>query len=120
MKTLKSWKLNRDEVAISCGRNVGNTFKVYCAKILPLVKFGKPKETIVSINKSCFINAGKCKPSLSSRVVTRNYLVYPLSKYSNITASEKYPVRHGTKLILSIRSETNVDNITIKQKKGAD
>lgn len=120
MKTLKSWKLNRDEVAISCGDNVGTIFKVYCAKILPLIKFDKPKETTVAISKSCFINSSKCKPSLSSKVTVRNYLVYPLSSYNTILATKRYPITHGTKLVLSIKSETNVDNISVRKKKGKE
>ena len=110
MKTLKSWKLNRNEVALSCGKNSGTSIKVYSARIIPLVKFGKPKEKTVAINKTCFINASKCKPSLSSKVTVRNYLIYPVSGDVSLST-----IKHKTKLTLRVPSETNVDDITVTQ-----
>lgn len=108
MGNTRKWSLNTSETGKACGLNNGDTFKVYVAKILPLVSFAKPKEKTVAIRKTCFINADKCKPSISTKVKTRNYLNIPLSTNANIDC-----VKHGTKLKLTVQNK-NIDKIYVE------
>lgn len=84
MSNLKSWKLGNTEVGKSCGYNSGNRFRVYVGKILPMIPFGSPSSKSVALNKNCFCNNNACKPSISSNVITRNYIDIPLANNANI------------------------------------
>lgn len=56
------------------------SLRVYCPSSMPLIGMGKPKITPVSLNKSAYCNAADCKPSVSSKISTQNY----------VTAAEPY------------------------------
>lgn len=101
MSNRAKWFLNKEEVGKSCGTNSGKTFKVYIAKILPLVTFGKPKTKDVTLKSSCFVNASKCRPSISSKVKTKNYIDVAVSSTASIDSAS-----HGTKLKISVRDGT--------------
>ena len=49
------------------------SLKVYIPSIMPQIAMGTPRITPVSLNKSCFINAGDCKPSIASMINSQNY-----------------------------------------------
>ena len=110
MGNTTKWALDTTETGKSCGPNEGNTFKVYVAKVLPLVSFAKPKVKTVAIRKTCYINAPKCKPSISAKVKTRNYLTLPLSTNANIDCA-----KHGTKLKITVQNK-NVDKMYVEGK----
>ena len=110
MSNTTKWSLNTSEVGKSCGANSGDTFKVYVAKVLPLVSFAKPKVKTVAIKKTCFINAAKCKPSVSTKVKTRNYINIPKSTNTKIKSA-----KHGTKLNISVLNK-NIDRMYVDGK----
>ena len=41
---------------------------------MPLISMGVPKTTPISLNRSCFINAEDCKPSIASMINTQNFV----------------------------------------------
>ena len=87
MSNLKKWSLNNIETGKSCGSNSKQIFNVYVPKVLPLVSFSKPKNEVVALNKSCFINDQSCKPSVSSTVSIKNYIEMYLSSNSKLSLS---------------------------------
>ena len=50
------------------------SLKVYCPSLMPNIGMGVPKVTPVSLNKSAYCNANDCKPTISSKINTQNYL----------------------------------------------
>lgn len=70
-------------------------FKLYISTLIPRVPLGKPKIKSVSLNKSCFINASECKPTISSSIQEQNYLTVPM--YHNRAFKESY-FWHGDKM----------------------
>ena len=58
--------------------------RVYIPEIMPMIGMGKPKVTPVALNKACFANANDCKPAVSSRISTQNYVTAkaPYTGYS--------------------------------------
>ena len=47
---------------------------LYCPSLMPLIGMGTPKTTPVSLNKSAYCNSNECKPSVSSKITTQNYI----------------------------------------------
>lgn len=47
---------------------------LYCPSLMPLISMGSPKSTPFSLNKSAYCNANDCKPSVSSKINTQNYI----------------------------------------------
>ena len=41
---------------------------------MPLITMGQPITTPVSLNKSCYINAPDCAPSIAANLNTQNYV----------------------------------------------
>lgn len=77
MGNLTNWVLGTTELAKSCGYNStgnGKTFRVFIPKIQPLMSFGSPSSVSVALNRNCFCNASNCKPSISTTVVTSNFI----------------------------------------------
>jgi len=70
-------------------------FKLYISTLIPRVPLGTPKIKSLSLNKSCFINAAECKPTVSSTIEEQNYLTVPM--YHNRSFSEGY-FWHGDKM----------------------
>ena len=97
MSNLIPWKMGTVETGKSCGYNRYNTFRVYIAKLLPMIPFGSPSSKSVALNKNCFCNANSCKPSISNSVTTRNYVDIPLANNSNLDE-----VLNGTSLKIEI------------------
>lgn len=114
MSNQQKWSLDSLEIGKSCGINIGKVYKVYVAKILPLVTFGKPKSKIVALSKNCFINANDCKPSISTKVKIINYIKIPLSASATLKSSTK--IKHGTSLKISVK-HSNPDELTVLSKK---
>jgi hypothetical protein len=113
MGNISSWSLGTTEIGKSCGYNslaYGKNFKVYIAKILPLISFGSPSSTSVPLSKNCFCNASACKPSVASSVTSRNYIDIPMGDDSNIYASSS-----GRELKIGIVNG-NVDKMYIINK----
>ena len=109
MSNLSSWKLGTSETGKSCGYNKKSRgkFRVYIAKIMPLIGFGSPSSKSISLNKSCFCNASACKPTVSSNVKSQNYIDVPLAGNANISS-----VSSGTTLKVEILSG-NVDRMYV-------
>ena len=101
----KNWELNSDEVGKSCGKNEGSTFKVWIAKILPLISFKEPDEKRVLLSKSCFCNSKP--PSTSSSVLTKNYIDIPLSEICTLKSA-----KHGDKLNINVKQH-RVDSMNV-------
>ena len=110
MSNLTSWKLGTTEIGKSCGSNSGSKFRVYIAKILPLISFGSPSAKSVTLNKGCFCNANACKPSISSNVSTRNYIEIPLADNTHI-----HSATNGKLLKIEVLSG-NIDKMYIVSK----
>ena len=110
--TLK-WQLGTSEIGKACGKNTDGVMKVYVAKLLPLVAFGKPKEKQVALTKACYINAKECKPSIASKVTTVNYLDIPIAKTSELKPEK---IKHGTTLRIDIKNQS-VEFMTVVSKK---
>lgn len=107
MSNLTSWKMGTTETGKSCGYNSSRIFRVYIAKLLPLISFGSPSSKSVALNKNCFCNANTCKPSISSSVTTRNYVDIPLANNSNLDE-----VINGTSLKIEILNG-NIDKMYV-------
>lgn len=114
MSNLKKWSLNNIETGKSCGSNSKQIFNVYVPKVLPLVSFSKPKNEVVALNKSCFINDQSCKPSVSSTVSIKNYIEMYLSSNSKLSLSSlaESPIKHGSELKIEIQNK-NVDKMFV-------
>lgn len=58
--------------------------KVYIPSVMNGISMGKPKATPVALNKACFANAGDCKPAVSNKISTQNYVTAkaPYGSYS--------------------------------------
>lgn len=108
MGNTSKWSISLTETGKSCGQNEGNTFKVYIAKVLPLVSFADPIIKTVAIKPTCFCNSEKCKPSISSNVKTRNYVEVSKSSTANIDSAS-----HGTKLKISVQN-SNIDKMYVE------
>lgn len=113
MGNTKKWELGTSEIGKAVGNYIysSKTFKVYIPRILPLVKFGKAKIKTVSLNKNCFINSAKCKPSVASQIKTVNYITIkaaPLSKFPS-------KIIHGEKLKINVANH-NIDRLTVASK----
>ena len=115
MGNISKWSLSTTEIGKSVGENSGKTYKVYIAKILPLIKFGQPKSKLAVISKNCFINASTCKISLASKIKSVNYILVSTANASKLPES----VSHGTKLrISSINKNVDKLNVASKQDKS--
>ena len=55
------------------GTSIGD-LKVYVPALMPNISMGVSKITPVSLNKACFANATDCKPSVSSKLSTQNFI----------------------------------------------
>ena len=55
------------------GSSNGN-LRIYIPKLMPHISMGNPKTTPVALNKSCYINANDCKPSIAAKIDTQNYV----------------------------------------------
>ena len=110
MGNLSSWSLGTTEIGKSCGYNSlanSKNFKVYIAKILPLISFGSPATTTTALSKNCFCNATACKPSVASSVISRNYIEIPIEDGSNM-----YAAANGRELKIGVVNG-NVDKMYI-------
>lgn len=110
MSNTEKWNVNVSEIGKLVGDHTykSQTFKMYIAKLIPLVTFGKAKSKNVAINKGCFLNASTCKPSMSSQVKSVNYILVP--RASN--GSFPMKMKHGTKVTVNIPN-SNIDNMSI-------
>ena len=63
------------------------SLRVYIPAIMnsSLIPMGSPKTTPVSLDKSCYSNAGDCKPSVASMLNTQNFVTAakPYSSYKD-------------------------------------
>lgn len=110
----KSWSLGTNEIGKACGANVGKIYKVYIAKIIPLVKFGKPKSKTIALSKNCYVNASDCKPSIASKVKTVNYIKVPLS--ANCSIKPRAKTKHGVALKINV-NHNSPDQLSVLGKK---
>ena len=104
MKALESWHISDDDIGIVTGFS-GSKLKVYIGKVFPLLSCGKPKSKLVTLDKTCMINDKKCKPKVSAKVRSVNYITIPTD--SSINAKL---VKYGTKVRLKSRND-NVDTL---------
>ena len=102
------WSLGNEEVGKACAKITrrSKTAKVYLPKAMPLVKSGKPKKKSKPIKKSCFSNAKKCKPSVASKVRTKNYIDIPIATDTRFKASS------GKKLKINVK-HNDIDQLTV-------
>lgn len=88
--SVSNWTLGDEEIAKICSFGLipaSRTMKVYIPKLMPLIGFGSPKNTTVSLNKSFMCNDSKCKPAVGSSVVSQNYVALSLQDNRNWSAS---------------------------------
>ena len=107
---IKKWTLEDQEIAIYApkhGPANESPLKVQIPKLCPLINNGAPKENPpASISTSCFINASDCKPIVSPKINTRNYLeleMMPNQKFKNDHFWK------GDKMIVEIRNKNIYD-----------
>lgn len=55
------------------GTYVGSK-EAHISSVMPLIPVGLPKITPNALNKSCYINATECKPSVASTINSQNFL----------------------------------------------
>ena len=79
------------------------SLKVYIPELMPSISMGKPKTTPVSLNKTCYANANDCKPSVSSKINTQNY-VTALAPYEYNTYKDPC-YYYGSTVMVSARDE---------------
>lgn len=109
MANAKKWSLDSTEKGKACGsQTLGKSSKVWIAKILPLVKFGKPQAKKVALNTSCLANASTCKPKVSAQVTTLNYLTIPAT---GDAVGKK--VSHGDSVTIGI-THGSADQVNVK------
>lgn len=104
MKALNSWHISDDDIGKIVGYT-GSKLKIWVGKIFPLVKYGKPQSKLVTLDKNCIINDKTCKPKISSKIRSVNYITVPTD--STITASL---CKYGTTVRLK-SIDNNVDTI---------
>ena len=114
MGNTTKWCLSSSEVGKAVGsyNSKAKTFRVYIAKILPLVKFAKAKAKNVTINKNCFLNSSTCKPSMATHVKSINYILVPKSNANRLSGT----IRHGTQLKITVFNN-NIDKLAVVSKK---
>lgn len=110
------WNLSDVEVAhVICSgsrTSSGGSKQVYIAKLMPQISMGKPKPTSVGLNKSCIINDSKCKPAVSAKVSTLNYITAPPRANRNFQHSL---LSYGATIEVEVRDK-NPDNLYISNK----
>lgn len=91
---------------------------LYCPSLMPNIGMGSPKSTPFSLNKSAFCNASDCKPSISSRINTQNFITglppYHDFNHSCYWFGSGVTVRADSEDMLTVRiSPEDEDNSTI-------
>ena len=113
--TVSQWSLADEEVAkISAYGPVPTspTQNLYITKLMPQISFGKPKSTSVALNKSCICNDTKCKPAVSSRISSKNYVT--LSTQANRSFKHNY-FHPGDTVQVEVRND-NPDDMYLSTK----
>lgn len=102
---IKKWKLEDQEIAFYApkhGSSSDSPLKVYIPKLCPMISSGIPKDNPPSIlSTSCYANASECKPIVSSKIKTKNYLeieMMPNQKFKNDHFWQ------GDKMVVEIRN----------------
>lgn len=111
--TLKKWNITDDPIAYYVAKR-GNansgTLPLYIPIIMPLINKSTMSDSSKTINRSCFLNATNCMPSLSSTIKTRNYMEV---KRSNKESFKNPYLHYGDKIQLSVdRSDENRLSVT--------
>ena len=79
--TMRSWHMphvvsaNYSKVR---GPSGAASHPVHIPALMPMISFGVMSTSSKPINKSCFCNDSKCKPSVASSLTTQNYLIVPV------------------------------------------
>lgn len=115
----KLWSISDNEIAYYISpRSNGNvsSLRLYIPVLMPLISKGSPKQTPVSLNKSCIVNATECKPTISSTIRTQNYKTVPriATQYFGNTSTLRW-LHYNDKLQLEIH-HNDVDNIYVTNK----
>lgn len=109
---IKSWSVETKEIAKYApvsGSSKEKSFKVFIAKLMPLIPFGKPKTTKVTINRKFCCNSSKCKLTLRSKIKTKNYLT--INRYDNVSFKKARFVQ-GAEIEVAIPN-SNVDRMYV-------
>ena len=77
----KAWTINDREIAFNLektpatkGRTQDPIWKLNIPKLMPMIPVACPKTTKEKLDKSIFINAKECRPSIQEIIDTVNYL----------------------------------------------
>lgn len=112
----KKWKVDNTEIGFYIippwGSSSANPLKLHIPKIMPLIPRGKPKVTVSSLNKSCYLNEKSCAPSVPTTVRTQNYISV---KQRDNRHFIKPLLRSGSKVYVDIENG-NIDTMYISTK----
>lgn len=105
--SVKKWSLGTVETGKVVASS-GGKLKIWVGKIMPFIKFDKPKSKLVSLNKNCILNDSKCKPNISSQVHTINYMTVPI----DVKKIPDTSIKKGTEVRIEVRNHS-VDQLTV-------
>jgi len=52
----------------------GGSLRVYIPSLMPQIIMSNPRDITVYLDKSCYCNASDCKPSISTSIISKNYV----------------------------------------------
>lgn len=114
---LSSWHVTDTEIGynlekddITKGDTQAEEWKLYVAKIMPLIEKDHPKDTPTTLQvSSLFLNVKDCWPTINTLIYSRNYVV--ASRPAN--CSFTYPCKmHNMQLEVEVL-HSNLDNLRI-------
>lgn len=110
---LKKWNISDDPIAYYVakrGNANASTLPLYIPVLMPLITKSTMCDSSKTINRSCFVNATQCMPSIASNIKTRNYMEV---KRSNKESFSNPYLHYGDKIQLDVgRSDENRLSVT--------
>ena len=111
---IEQWSISNYEIGYTCPQvcSSGGSQMLNIPKIMPDIPLGKPKSTPVPLNKSCYINDKKCKPSVATQISSQNYITVPPQDNRGF----QLPWFHqGDRIFVEVRNQ-NPDNLFLSTK----
>lgn len=111
---IKEWQLNKQEVGYNVEAGSGHysagasTWKIYIAKLMPMVTKGYAKLTTIKLDSSLFSNASGCMPVSQSTIHSQNYITVSRGEYS---FSNPYK-NHNMQVEIEVLND-NMDNLRV-------
>ncbi len=105
------WKIKAHETGKVTDASGSGKVKTYIPALMPLIQYGKPKKKNKRVQTRFLCNAKKCKPRITKKVRTQNYMSVKRS-----TAATDLTFKKGTKIDIDVRNQ-NVGKMLVAGKK---